>query len=66
MEKFTTTVNLANTDNPDVHNIRSVCTQYAKHYAKAKKPQIDIHLTVVEHLERSVLLSSSGSVVRQK
>ena len=29
MEEFSTTVNLADTDIPGVHNIRSVCTQYA-------------------------------------
>ena len=29
MEDFSTTVNLADTDIPDVHNIRSVCTHYA-------------------------------------
>ena len=29
MEEFTITVNLADTDIPGVHNIQSVCTQYA-------------------------------------
>ena len=29
MEDFTSTVNLADTDIPGVHNIQSVCTQYA-------------------------------------
>ena len=66
MEEFTTTVNLPDTDTPGVHNIRSVCTQYA---SNLMSQQLQLAQTVkyqisAEDVDQYVLTVNESNIHR--
>ena len=61
MEEFTTTVNLADTDIPGVHNIRSVCTQYA---SNLMSQQLQLAQTVKYQISAEMLTSTLSLLLK--